>query len=149
MSKTTAASVVDTDTYDYKSTKIRDSSGRVRTSRNNGDAVAKAMLLHLAGGGDVSAVIKANKLDERMKPHAKKQPGLLRMILGVMLRGMVRNGEPVKIGKITVERLNQAIEMPKVEPAPPRRPAPKADKAAKTPAKKAPRKAAKRSSKAA
>lgn len=105
--------------YEYGTTKIRGKDGKVRSSRGNGDAVAKAMLLFTAGGGDITTVINANKLQERMAPHMKKKgpkaPGLQRMTLGVMLRALVRNGTPVKIGKELVEKLSQKVELPKVE----------------------------------
>jgi len=101
--------------YDYARTKIRGKDGVLRSSRGNGDAIAKAMLLHTANGGDIEAVVNANKLQDRMAAHRKKSPGLARMTLGVMLRAMVRNGTPVKIGKTTVEKLNQKVELPAVE----------------------------------
>jgi len=101
--------------YEYGVTKIRDKTGKLRSSRGNGDAVANAMLVHRANGGDMDSIINANKLADRMKPHAKKAEGLKRMTLGVMLRALVRNGTPVKIGKNVVEKLNQKVEMPKVE----------------------------------
>lgn len=115
--------------YEYDTTKIRNKDGSLRTSRGNGDAVAKAMLLFTAGGGELTTVVNANKLQERMAPHMKKKgpraPGLQRMTLGVMLRAMVRNGTPVKIGKITVEKLSQKVEMPKVEKLSAAKPAPR------------------------
>jgi hypothetical protein len=105
--------------YDYESSKIRGKDGKIRTSRGNGDAVAKAMLLFTAGGGELTTVINANKLQERMAPHMKKRgpkaPGLQRMTLGVMLRALVRNGTPVKIGKEVIEKLTQKVDLPKVE----------------------------------
>lgn len=105
--------------YEYDSTKIRGKDGKVRTSRGNGDAVAKAMLLFTAGGGDITTVINANKLQDKMAPHMKKKgpkaPGLQRMTLGVMLRALVRNGTPVKIGKEVIEKLTQKVDLPKVE----------------------------------
>lgn len=105
--------------YEYETTKIRGKDGKVRTSRGNQDAVAKAMLLFTAGGGDITTVINANKLQDKMAAHMKKRgpkaPGLQRMTLGVMLRALVRNGTPVKIGKETIERLNQRVDLPKVE----------------------------------
>jgi predicted secreted Zn-dependent protease len=104
--------------YEYESTKIRGKDGKVRSSRGNGDAIARAMLVFTAGGGDIATVVSANKLTDKMAPHMKKKgpkaPGLQRMILGVMLRGLVRNGTPVKIGKITVDKLTQKVEVPKV-----------------------------------
>lgn len=114
---------------EYATTRIRGADGKVRSSRGNGDAVAKALLLFTAAGGDIKDVVTRNKLDDKMKPHMKKQEGLRRMTLGVMLRALVRNGTPVRIGKVTVEKLSQKVEMPKVE---------------KLPAKPAPRKKAKR-----
>jgi len=105
--------------YEYETTKIRGKDGKVRSSRGNGDAVAKAMLLFTAGGGEITTVINANKLQERMAPHLKKKgpkaPGLVRMCLGVMLRALVRNGTPVKIGRETIEKLTQKVDLPKVE----------------------------------
>lgn len=104
--------------YEYETTKIRDKEGHVRSSRGNGDAVAKAMLLFTANGGEITTVVNANKLQEKMAPHLKKKgpkaPGLIRMTLGVMLRALVRNGTPVKIGKEVVEKLSQRVELPKV-----------------------------------
>jgi len=118
--------------YEYGTTKIRNKDGTVRTSRGNGDAVAKAMLLFTSGGGDITTVVNANKLQEKMAPHMKKKgpkaPGLQRMTLGVMLRALVRNGTPVKIGKEVIEKLSQKVDLPKVEKV--ERPAKKA-KAAK------------------
>lgn len=105
--------------YEYDTTKIRGKDGKVRSSRGNGDAVAKAMLLFTSGGGEITTVINANKLQERMAPHMKKKgpkaPGLQRMTLGVMLRALVRNGTPAKIGKVLVEKLTQKVDLPKVE----------------------------------
>lgn len=104
--------------YNYKTTKIRGKDGKVRTSRGNGDAVANAMLVFTAGGGDVQTVISANKLTDKMAAHLKKKgpkaAGIIRMCLGVMLRALVRNGTPVKIGKTTVSDLKQKVEVPKV-----------------------------------
>lgn len=130
MAKTKSASIAAE--YEYDTTKIRGKDGKVRSSRGNGDAVAKAMLLFLSGGGEITTVINANKLQDRMAPHMKKKgpkaPGLQRMTLGVMLRALVRNGTPVKIGKELVEKLSQKVDLPKVE---------KAERKAAKPAKKA------------
>lgn len=132
MAKTKPASIAAD--YEYETSKIRGKDGKVRTSRGNGDAVAKAMLLFTAGGGEITTVINANKLQDKMAPHMKKKgpkaPGLQRMTLGVMLRALVRNGTPVKIGKELIEKLTQKVDLPKVEKA-----------VAKKAAAKAPRKA--------
>lgn len=129
MAKTKPASIAAE--YEYGTTKIRGKDGKVRSSRGNGDAVAKAMLLFTAGGGEITTVINANKLQERMAGHMKrkgpKAAGLQRMTLGVMLRALVRNGTPVKIGKELIEKLTQKVELPKVEKI--ERAAPKAKKA--------------------
>lgn len=117
MAKTKPASIAAE--YEYDTTKIRGKDGKVRSSRGNGDAVARAMLLFTAGGGEITTVINANKLQERMSGHMKKKgpraPGLQRMMLGVMLRALVRNGTPVKIGKELIEKLTQKVDLPKVE----------------------------------
>jgi hypothetical protein len=117
MAKTKTASIAAD--YEYDTTKIRGKDGKVRSSRGNGDAVAKAMLLFIAGGGEIVTVVNANRLQDKMSAHMKKKgpkaPGLQRMTLGVMLRALVRNGTPVKIGKVLVEKLSQKVELPKVE----------------------------------
>lgn len=117
MAKTKPASIAAD--YEYETSKIRGKDGKVRSSRGNGDAVAKAMLLFTAGGGEITTVINANKLQDKMALHLKKKgpkaAGLIRMTLGVMLRALVRNGTPVKIGKELIEKLTQKVDLPKVE----------------------------------
>lgn len=119
MAKTKPASIAAE--YEYATSKIRGKDGKVRSSRGNGDAVARAMLVFTAAGGEITTVINANKLQDKMAPHMKKKgpkaPGLQRMTLGVMLRALVRNGTPVKIGKETIEKLSQKVDVPKVEKA--------------------------------
>jgi hypothetical protein len=102
----------------YYTTRIRDKDGKLRFSRGNGDAVAKAMLLFKSQGGEIEQVVRANKLEDRMKGKSKMQDGLKRMCVGVMLRALVRNGTPVKIGKVLVGKLTQKVEMPKVDGLP-------------------------------
>ncbi len=106
-----AKSSIDTSGYKYGLTRIRDSSGKLHYSRGNQDAVATAMLVHLAAGGTVQQVVKANDL----KIKADGNAGTVRMAVGVALRGLVRNGTPVKIGKISVKTLKQKVALPKVE----------------------------------
>lgn len=142
--KTKSASVIGDHEYDV--TRIRDKDGKLRSSRGNGDAVANAMLIHKAGGGEIDAIIRANKLTDRMKPHAKKQDGLKRMTLGVMLRGLVNNGTPVKIGSVVVKSLKQRVALPKVEKLNgERRPSQRRPKAARKAATKMVRKVKRRS----
>lgn len=150
MAKKKTGSVVDTDRYEYDKIRVRDKSGKIRHSANNGDAIAKAMLVHLASGGTIEQVIRANKLKVEAKAT---NPGLLRMRVGVSLRAIVKGGEPVQIGKQSVKSLKQAIVVPKVEDLAPRKSkaskraasARKADKAKKS----APRKRAKKAEAAA
>lgn len=136
-----AASVVDTSRYDYDKIKVRDKSGKVRHSANNGDAVAKALLVHLAGGGTIDQVIKANKLEVKTKG---KNAGLVRMSVGVALRGLINNGTAAKIGKLDVKTLKQPVSVPKVEALAPRKGGSKKKAAKKkaAPRKRAARKAA-------
>lgn len=105
--------VIKTSDYDYTVTRIRDKSGKLRHSTNNGDAVAKAMLLHIADGGTMAQVVKANKLSVKDGGNA----GTYRMAIGVALRGLVRNGTPAQIGDVTVKTLSQRVALPKVSKA--------------------------------
>lgn len=105
-------STVNTGNYDYKTTAVRDArTGKMRYSQSNGDAIARALLLHLAGKGTIEQVVRANKLVVKDGGNA----GLYRMSVGVALRGLVRNGTPVRIGAVTVKTLKQPVALPKVE----------------------------------
>ena len=104
-------SSIDTSGYKYGLIRIRDKSGKLHYSRGNQDAVAKAMLVHVAAGGTVQQVVKANGL----KVNAEGNPGTVRMAIGVALRGLVRHDTPVKIGTISVKSLKQKVILPKVE----------------------------------
>lgn len=101
--------------YEYEVTRIRDKGGKLRHSRGNGDAIANAMLVFKANGGSLDSIISANKLTDKMAPHAVKPEGLRRMTLGVMLRKLVRDGTPVKIGKHVIGSLVQNVDLPDVE----------------------------------
>lgn len=109
----TKKATIKTGDYDYATTKIRDKSGKLRHSTGNGDAVAKAMLLHVAAGGTAKQAADANGLKIKDGGNA----GTYRMALGVALRGLVRNGTPVKIGTVTVKMLSQRVALPKVSKA--------------------------------
>jgi hypothetical protein len=124
--------------YDYGAIRIRDKeTGKIRTSRGNGDAVHRAMALFTANGGKPADLAKANDL----KVKKGGNPGMFSMNVGVALRGLVRNGTKVKIGSVSVSDLKQKVELPKVE-AIARKPAKKAKaKKAKAKAKKARRSA--------
>lgn len=126
---------IDTSAYDYKVLKVRGKDGRIRYSRGNADAVAKATLLHFADGGTIDQVIKANKLEVSTDAS---NVGLVRMTVGGMLRAKIKAGETVKIGSLMIKSLKQHVDLPKVEAL-----ADKPRKAAKTKvkAKKATRKA--------
>lgn len=110
----TEGSVIDPARYDV--TRVRDAkTGRVRHSRGNGDAIAKAMLVATANGIAITKIAKDNGLGDRMKGRDGLNAGLQRMTLGVMLRKLVKDGTAVKIGDITVKTLGQKVAMPKVE----------------------------------
>lgn len=129
-----SASVIDAKKYDYPTIRIRGVDGVIRHSAGNGDAVQKAMLLHLSKGGKVKDVIDANELEVNTKG---KNAGLIRMSVGVALRALVKAGEGVKIGSIKVTSLKQAVSLPKVEalaPTKPKKAAKKAKKRAAAPA---------------
>lgn len=78
-----------------------------RKGISNGDAIARA-LESLDHDGLVK-VLKANKLyDGKYDKHdGTINNGRFRMLAGNSLRAMVMRKQPVKIGKLTIERLNQ------------------------------------------
>lgn len=126
----TGGSVIDSEKFEYETTKVRDKSGKLKYSKNNGDAIAKAMTVFLSTGKDIMQVVRANKLTERMKGRDGLNAGLFRMTLGVMLRAMVKRGEPVQIGDITVKTLEQRVAVPEAKvKAPAAARAPRATKA--------------------
>lgn len=140
MAKAQETTTIDTSNYEYGTTKIRDADGTLRHSRGTGDAVHKAILLHMAGAKDDDArkakltqIVKANKLDaDKFNPKKFDNQGLLRMSIGNSLRAAVKRGEPVTIGAVEVKRLDQKVDLPKVEQvAPARKPAKKVTKAKK------------------
>lgn len=109
-------SVVDTKKYQYGRLKVRGADGRVRHSSGTGDAVAKALLVFMAGGGKIGEVIAANDLQAKYRGKVQDaNPGLLRMSVGGSLRAIIRDGGTVKIGSMKIASLKQAVEIPKVE----------------------------------
>lgn len=130
--------VIDASGYKYGTLRIRGADGNIHHSSGNGDAVHKATLLHFAKGGTVKQLVDANDLNVNLKSG---NAGTQRMSAGVALRALIKAGTAVKIGSIKVDRLNQKIDLPKVEDKVPAKP--KAAKKAKAKAKKAaPRKRA-------
>lgn len=112
------STTIKTGDYKYVTLSVRGKDGKIHYSRGNGDAVHRAMLVHVANGGTVQQVISANGFD---KFGTGGNDGTLRMSVGVALRAAVRAGEPVKIGGLTVKSLKQAVALPKVDkkaPAP-------------------------------
>lgn len=97
---------------DYTKTRVVGHDGRIRHSKSNDDAVARAMLVFTAGGGDIAKVIKANGLGDKYKPEQHDNQGLLRMMVGNSLRALVRAGTPVVIGDVTVKTLEQRVAVP-------------------------------------
>lgn len=103
--------------YDYKTLTTRDKDGRTRSSKGNGDAVQKALLVYVAAGGDLVKVVKANGLQDRLDPAKYDNQGLFRMSLGNSLRGLVRNGTHVTIGDVVVKSLDQRVAVPEAPAA--------------------------------
>lgn len=112
MARKTSKTVIDASRYDYKVSKFRGKDGKVRTSRGNDDAVARAMLAFLATGKDLMQVARANKLADRYDIKKYDNVGLFRMSLGNALRGLVRNGTPVVIGNETIKSTSQRVSGP-------------------------------------
>lgn len=110
--KEATGGIVDTSKYNYDRTSIVGADGKTRHSASNGDAIAKAMLVFIAGGGDIAKVIKANGLGDKYDVAKYDNMGLLRMSVGNSLRGLVRNGTPVTIGDIVVKTLEQRVAVP-------------------------------------
>lgn len=128
-----SGSVVDLGKYNYKRVSIRGTDGKVRHSAINGDAVAKAMLLAVSQGVGIGEIIKANDLSSKFTIKSAVNPGLLRMSVGGSLRALVKAGTPVKIGRVKVESLRQAVELPKVEKTAPKLKKAKAKKSVRKP----------------
>lgn len=133
MARKKEGAVIDTGAYDYKTIRVRGKDGKIHYSRGNADAIAKAMLLHLAAGKDIEQVIRANKLEIKA---SGANAGLVRMTVGGALRAKVRAGEEVKIGSLVVKSLKQHIDLPKVEDKAPARKAVKKAKTADKPARR-------------
>lgn len=100
---------------DYKAIRVENKDGTIRHSRGNGDAIAKAMIAFVAGGGDLMKVVKDNDLTEKYGQKDFPNQGMFRMTLGNSLRALVRAGTPVKIGKETVTSLAQRIADPAIK----------------------------------
>lgn len=101
---------------DYTKARIVGGDGKVRHSKSNDDAVARAMLVHLAAHGTsdevFAKIVKANGLGDKLDPAEYKSAGLFRMTLGNSLRALVRGGTPVVIGDVTVKSLEQRVALP-------------------------------------
>lgn len=106
--------------YEYETTKVTGADGKTRTSRGNGDSVARAMLAFVAASGDtqkaLAKVVKDNKLGDKYDVAKSDNLGLLRMAIGNTLRAMVRAGTPVQIGEVLVKTLEQRVALPEVKP---------------------------------
>lgn len=102
----------------YERISILGKDGTVKHSSGNGDAVAVALLIAMHGQGlDIGKIIKANStkdngLAEKYVPEQWDNAGMLRMNVGGTLRAMVRKGEEVVIGDITVKKLDQKVTIP-------------------------------------
>jgi hypothetical protein len=125
MAKSTTT-VIDASEYGYKTLRLRGKDGKLYYMKSNGDAVARALALHtIVNGKDVQQVVRANKIE--LGKHTNV--GQERMALGNSLRAMVKNGEPVTIGTVTVKTLKQSVALPEEKEG--AKPAKKAKKATK------------------
>lgn len=111
---------IDMSDRDYKAIRVENKDGTIRHSRGNGDAVAKAMIAFVAGGGDLMKVVKDNKLTEKYGQKDFPNQGMFRMTLGNSLRALVRGGTPVKIGSIEIKSLDQRIADPALKESAPK-----------------------------
>lgn len=108
--------MIDRSKYDYQTTRVIGKDGKVRHSAGNGDAIARA-LLGLAHD-EIVRVIKQNGLQDKLGKHIDQvNPGQLRMFVGNSLRGMVRRGEAVTVGKHVIKSLDQHVEVDEAPPA--------------------------------
>lgn len=127
MARKKETATIDASGYDYGTVKVKDKSGKTRASTGNGDAVQRAMLRHVAAGKTLEQVIRANKLTQ--EPAKYDNQGLLRMSVGNSLRAMVRRGEHVVIGDVTIKSLEQRVALDEVKDGAKSKPAKKAKKA--------------------
>lgn len=104
----TAKSVVDTSKYRYEATKFRDKDGKLKVSRGNDDALARALTNYSQSGKSLEAVAKANKVEDRLSKEYVNA-GQYRMALGNVLRGLIRNNTPVNVGGVIIKSLTQRV----------------------------------------
>jgi hypothetical protein len=109
--KKKSGNVIDAKNYKYDRIKYMGADGRTHYSAGNRDAIATALLS--VGSKDFPSVAKANGISKLGKPGDYANKGQYRMALGHALRGLVRNGTPVKIGKHSVKTLKQKVALPK------------------------------------
>jgi len=124
-------SFIDRDKYVYEVTRVRGADGRMKASRTNGDAVARAMLG--MSPQQVEEVIAQNGLSDKLGRHiGVRTPGQLRMLAGNALRHMLKQGSSIVIGDNTIKRLDQEVTGATAVPRAPKGPA-KAPAAKETP----------------
>lgn len=97
--KTEGASVIDRSAHDYKTNVVETKDGTKKRAVDTGDNLAKAMRpLDIE---QVKQVAKKNGLTLKDYPN----PGMLRMNVGNMLRGLIRKGGKVDVLGKTVASL--------------------------------------------
>ena len=104
----------------YESTKFTDpATGKSKTSKGTGDAIAIAMLHIGTNDSALKAVAKANGFGD-FDPSKYPNNGMARMTLGNKLRARViriekgsKDDEPVEIGEFTIKRRDQKVPLPK------------------------------------
>jgi hypothetical protein len=82
---------------------------------NNGDAVALAMM-GLSHDQAVEVMTDNGLADKLSKHLGALNPGHFRMLLGASLRGLIKNGNTVKIGEHKVSSLTQKIKSDAILP---------------------------------
>lgn len=95
----------------YAKIQYLDSEGNLKTTQGNGDAVAMALLG--IGADELPKICKANGIEFSEKANN----GQTRMAVGNSLRAMVKRGEPITIGDITVKKLDQKVIPPSIKAA--------------------------------
>ena len=101
----------------YDKVAFKDSAGKSRVARINGDAVSRAMVG--AGRDALVKIARANKLGSEVvtKIAEAKNAGQARMSLSNRLRAMVRRGEPVAIQGVEITSLTQSVSPPEPKKA--------------------------------
>lgn len=106
--------VIDGSRYKYDRVKFVGADGKTRTSANNGDSIAQAMLGMTPD--EVMHVVEENGLAEKLAKHYRKlNPGHFRMVVGNALRATIKKGGKVKVNGRWISSLDQPVKVPKAK----------------------------------